>query len=240
MKMQYTIRPLHLGTIYRKKINMAYGCGVTDVMSFPLLAFYLESTDGKRRIMVDTGGSPPDGKSWMPYERLKRHEPSMALALAGVSPEEIGTVIFTHLHWDHASNNALFQNAKFYVQRKEYESIADPNIQEIPGYILPLLRGTKYTLLDGDQEICDGIRVVLTPGHTQGHQCVIVNTAVGEHIIGGDLVTLMENWEAEPKIPNGGYYSLSVIRGSMEKLADIPGVMLPGHDFKVLERTVYP
>ena len=41
----YAIRPLRLGTIRRKKENMSYQCGVTDIIDFPLIAYYLEGTN---------------------------------------------------------------------------------------------------------------------------------------------------------------------------------------------------
>jgi glyoxylase-like metal-dependent hydrolase (beta-lactamase superfamily II) len=240
MKVNYTIRPLHLGTIWRKKTNMAHNCGVTEILPFPILAYYLESIDKSRRILVDTGGSAPDGKMWLPYERPKEQDIDMALAAIGVRPEEIDAVILTHLHWDHASNNGLFPSAKFYVQRLEYEQIKDPTITELPGFILPLIRQTQYELLDGDVQVFDGISVVLTPGHTRGHQCVLVDTKTDRHIIGGDLVTLLENWNHDPKIPNGTFYDLEVITASTNKLVRLEGIMLPGHDFEVLKKPVYP
>jgi glyoxylase-like metal-dependent hydrolase (beta-lactamase superfamily II) len=176
----------------------------------------------------------------MPYERPKEQDLDAALAAIGVKPEAIDTVILTHLHWDHASNNGLFPKAKFYVQKLEYEQIGDPGVTDIPGFILTLVRRTQYELLDGDMEVCEGISVALTPGHTRGHQCVLVDTAAGNYIIGGDLVTLLENWNHDPKIPNGGYYDLDVITESMKKMAGISGTMLPGHDFEVLKKKVYP
>jgi glyoxylase-like metal-dependent hydrolase (beta-lactamase superfamily II) len=240
MKGEYIIRPLHLGTIRRKKTAMVLGCEVTDVLPFPILAYYLESADKSLRILVDTGGSAPDGKSWMPYERTAEQNPDAALAAFGVKPEDIGAVILTHLHWDHASNNGLFSGAKFYVQKLEYEQISDPSIQELPGFILPLVRQTRSELLDGDSEVFDGISTVLTPGHTYGHQCVLVNTSSGRYIIGGDLVTLCENWNHKPKIPNGNCYDPEIINASMRKLARIEGTILPGHDFEALKKPAYP
>jgi glyoxylase-like metal-dependent hydrolase (beta-lactamase superfamily II) len=240
MSRKYRITPLQLGTIWRKKTNMAYGCGINDVLPFPIIAYYLESVDKSRRILVDTGGSAPGNKKWMPYERPVEQNIDAALAAIGIKPNDIDTVILTHLHWDHASNNGLFGNAKFYVQKKEYEQISDPAVTEIPGFIVPLVRQTRYELLDGDVELTDGISVSLTPGHTRGHQCVLVDTEAGVHIIGGDLVTLLENWTHEPKIPTGGYYDLGVITESMNKLAHVKGLMLPGHDFEVLKKPVYP
>jgi glyoxylase-like metal-dependent hydrolase (beta-lactamase superfamily II) len=240
MKEKYVIKPLHLGTIWRKKTNMSSNCGVPEVFPFPILAYYLESADKSRRILVDTGGSAPDGKSWMPYERPKEQELDAALAAIGVKPEDVDTVILTHLHWDHASNNGLFPKAKFYVQKLEYEQISDPGVTDIPGTILPLVRQTKYELLDGDVDVFEGISVMITPGHTRGHQCVLVDTAAGKYIICGDLITQLENWRHEPKIPNGIYYDLEVITESTNKIAKVPGTILPGHDFEVLSRSCYP
>ena len=117
----YTIQPLRLGTIKRKKENMSYKCGVTDIIDFPLISYYLEGNNHK--IIVDTGGAPPDGVRWQPYFRTENESLDSALKAIGVSPEEIDIVILTHLHWDHASNNHLFPNAHFIVQQKEfYES----------------------------------------------------------------------------------------------------------------------
>jgi glyoxylase-like metal-dependent hydrolase (beta-lactamase superfamily II) len=220
---------------------MALDCGITAILPFPILAYYLESTDKSRRILVDTGGITPDGKSWLPYERPVEQNLDAALAtVAGVMPDEIDTVILTHLHWDHASNNSLFSKAKFFVQRLEYEQIKDPSRKELPGFILPLIRQTKYELLDGDVEIFDGISVALTPGHTCGHQCVLVNTLAGRFIIGGDLITLTENWNHNPKIPNGNCYDREIITDSINKIAEIKGNILPGHDFEALKKTIYP
>jgi glyoxylase-like metal-dependent hydrolase (beta-lactamase superfamily II) len=239
MKGEYTIRPLHLGTIWRKKTNMSYNCGVTGVIPFPILSYYVEAFDKSRRILVDTGGSAPDGKSWMPYERPEKQNLEAALAAFGVKPEDINSVILTHLHWDHASNNDLFPGAVFFVQKLEYEQISDPLVTEIPGFILPLVRKTKYELLDGDMELFEGISVALTPGHSKGHQCVLVDARSGRHIIGGDLVPLLENWDRDPKIPGGVYYDLDLISASMEKVSRIGGTMLPGHDFEVLKKKLY-
>ena len=235
----YTIRPLRLGTIRRKKENMSYKCGVIDVIDFPLISYYLEGASHK--IIVDTGGTPPDGVKWQPYFRTENESLDKALHIIGVSPEEIDIVILTHLHWDHASNNYLFPKARFIVQKKEYHYLIAPEPIVKEGYDLDLVLKTEYELVDGDSTVIPGISVVLAPGHSAGMQCVVVETRVGKYILGGDLITLFENWEAKPHIPNGVYYDLNVMLESLEKIAKIHGIVLPGHDQEVFNRsTIYP
>ena len=235
----YTIRPLRLGTIKRKKENMSYVCGITEVIDFPLIPYYLEGPGYK--ILVDTGGTPPDGLKWQPYSRTENESLDRALNDIGVSPEDIDIVILTHLHWDHASNNHLFPKARFIVQRKEYDYLRAPEPEVKAGYELDLVLRTEYELIDGDTNIVPGISVVLAPGHSTGMQCVVIETGAGKYILGGDLITLFENWEAEPHIPNGIFYDLNTMLESMDKIDRINGTVLPGHDGEVFNRSiVYP
>jgi len=235
----YTIRPLRLGTIRRKKENMSYKCGVTEIFDFPLISYYLEGASHK--IVVDTGGTPPDGVKWQPYFRTENEYLDKALQVLGVLPEDIDIVILTHLHWDHASNNDLFPKARFIVQKKEYDYLIAPEPVVKEGYDLDLVLKTEYELIDGDNTVISGISVVLAPGHSIGMQCVVVETRAGKYILGGDLITLFENWEAEPHIPNGVFYDLNTILESLEKINRIDGIVLPGHDQEVFNRsTIYP
>jgi len=235
----YTIRPLRLGTIRRKKGNMSHNCGISDVMDFPLISYYVEGADHK--ILVDTGGTPPDGVKWQPYSRTEKESLDQALHNIAVSPEEIDTVILTHLHWDHASNNHMLPNARFIVQKKEYDYLLAPEPEVKEGYELDLVLKTEYKLVDGDTDVIPGISVVLAPGHSAGMQCVVVETRAGKYILGGDLITLFENWEAEPHIPNGVFYDLNIMLESVEKIDRINGIVLPGHDQEVFSRSsIYP
>ena len=234
----YTIQPLRLGTIRRKMENMAYKCGITDIFDFPLISYYLEGSGHK--IIVDTGGTTPDGVKWQPYFRTENETLDKALVAIGVSPKDIDTVILTHLHWDHASNNHFFPKARFIVQKKEYDYLSGPDKVKV-GYDLDLALATNYELIDGDREITAGISVVLAPGHSIGMQCVVVNTRVGKYVLGGDLVTLFRNWEASPHIPNGVYDDMNMMLESFEKVDRLHGKVLPGHDPAVFERqNIYP
>ena len=227
----YMIQPMRLGTILRKKSNMIYHCGSDAMTAFPLIAFYLEGEGHK--ILVDTGGSAPDGVHWMPYARQADERLERALRKIGVCPEEIDTVLLTHLHWDHAGNNRALPNARFLVQKLEYDFLASPG--EKPGFERELALQSSYELLEGDCAVFDGISVVLTPGHSVGSQCVLVDTAQGRKIIAGDLFPTYENWRANPKIPNGGFYDLRVIQSSMEKIGALGYDILPGHEAGIFD-----
>ncbi len=170
------------------------------------------------KIIVDTGGDEPDGIKWMPYSRTKDESMVNALAKIGVNCEDINVVILTHLHWDHCCNNHLFPNTRFILQQKEYDFLFSPELHKIPGYLKDLVLQTTYDLVDGDKKIVDGISVVLAPGHSPGMQCVLVNTKSRVYILGGDLITLLENWEAVPHIPDGVYYDFETMLKSMDKI----------------------
>lgn len=219
----YKITPLRLGTITRKKCNMVYQSNDT-IMEFPLVAWLLEGQNVK--LLVDTGGSAPDGQRWMPYTRKDSEALDAALRQAGTEPSEIAAVLHTHLHWDHSGNNALLTNARFYAQKLEYEFVRDELER---GYDNKLVLASEYELIDGGTaNVLPGISVILTPGHSVGSQCIIVNTPDGPVAIAGDLIPTYENYEKN--IPNGGNYSLSVITDSMNKLRALGLPVLPGHE----------
>ena len=225
----YTITPLRLGTITRKKSNMVYGADDTPT-EFPLIAFLLEGFG--RKLLVDTGGSPPDGTRWMPYVRRPEEALPAALAAAGTAPGEIDAVIFTHLHWDHAGGNAALPRARFYAQRAEFEPVA---AGEQPGYERALVLRARYLLLDGDtDDVFPALSVLLTPGHSAGSQCVVAETADGPAVLAGDLIPTYENLERN--LPNGGHDDLAVISASMARVRALGLPIIPGHDAALFRR----
>ena len=234
----YSIYPLLVGKTIRDCSQLAYGYNPGVKVESPLFCWYL--TDGNHKVMVDTGGDPPDGVKHMPYTQTEDQLPEQALRSLGVDPAEIDTVILTHLHWDHANNNHLFPNAKFYVQKKELQYCVVP----VPGhekiYDLDIIFKTKYTLVDGDVEILPGISVTLTPGHTGGSQTVLVDTDKGRYGLVGDLFNLYHCWESCPRIINGLHTCVQTCYDSYAKLEKMNLFLLPGHDFRILDKKCYP
>lgn len=147
----------------------------------PVLAFAI--TGGARRFLVDSGIGPPQPRIDALYQP-RRFDLSRALAGAGIDAAKIAGIICTHLHFDHCGGNGAL-DAPVYVQRAEREAAREP------GYTIPEfvdLPDRRYVLLDGDAEVAPRIRIVATPGHTPGHQAVVVDTAEGPVAIAGQAV----------------------------------------------------
>lgn len=218
----YKITTFHVGTITRKRSNMIEGAD-SELIDFPLLVFLLEGKD--KNVLIDTGGTAPDGVRWMPYRRAENETIEALLAERGLTPDDINAVFFTHLHWDHCGDNASFKNAALYVQRLEYDFIAE---QDRIGYDRELVLQSDYTFLDGDTEnVLPGISVILTPGHSVGSQSILVNTEEGSVVFSGDMIPTYENIRLN--VPNGGNYDRDVIMNSMNRVISLGYKIYPGH-----------
>ena len=217
---------------------ISLGRTVRAGLETPILSYYV--TDGTNRIVVDTGGIPADGVCHMPYYQEADETLDQKLLSMGVSLDSVNMVILTHLHWDHMSNNHLFPNAKFYVQKAELQYAVAPIPIHIPAYDLQLIFKTKYEILDGDEEIIPGLSVLLVPGHSPGSHCVIVDTEAGKYAIAGDFINQYECWESNPRICGNVHTDLVAYYESFKKLEKACDFILPGHDYKVLEHKVYP
>lgn len=120
-----------------------------------------------------------------------------ALAEVGVPLTEVRMVINSHLHFDHCGNNRLFPGVPLVVQETEYEAARQP------GYTIPEwidFPGAEWTPIDGEVSILPGIRVVPTPGHTPGHQSVLVTGTKGIDVIAGQAVYDPDELDAEASI----------------------------------------
>jgi N-acyl homoserine lactone hydrolase len=126
------------------------------------------------------------------------------LAQIGMKPADIGTVAISHTHGDHIGNVSLFPSSTIVMQRAEYTWIHSPNgPNENVNQLMALARkllGTpqRLRLIDGDSDLFgDGsVTLVSTPGHTPGHQSLLVHLKnSGFIILSGDVVHLEGNFE---------------------------------------------
>ena len=125
---------------------------------------------------------------------------SNQLADIGITPEDVGTVILSHAHFDHVGNAELFQKALWYIQRREYSAMFGPDYEQ-HGYVATLykcLRQARVELMDGDFDIFgDGsMKVISTPGHTPGHCSLLVRlTQTGPVLLSADVAHYRYNME---------------------------------------------
>lgn len=234
----YRIYPLKLGTSIRDSSAVAYQQNPGTQREQPIISYYV--TDGSRKVLVDTGGDPADGVKHMPYYQDEDDFLPIRLGALNVKPEEIDTVILTHLHWDHCSNNDLFPNATFYVQREELRYAAAPLAIQKKLYDQQVIFKTDYVILNGCADILDGIRVIPTPGHSPGSQSVLIQTEKGIYALTGDLVTVFDCWEANPRIVNGLHTDMIRYYESFDYLEKSCDHILPGHEIGVFRQPCYP
>ena len=122
-------------------------------------------------VLVDTG---------MIDSTPELHEEGAPVPMPENIPRDVVCVINTHLHFDHCGGNRLFAGVPIHVQRLELEGPYDPKEWvDFPG--------ATYVEHDGEAEILPGLRLVPAPGHTEGHQIVVVETDEGTIVLGGDV-----------------------------------------------------
>jgi N-acyl homoserine lactone hydrolase len=165
---------------------------------------------GSEWLLWDTGvpeASLNDPKGWSTLPKLIVYhlDKSITAQLAEIDlkPGDIGRVAISHTHGDHIGNMALFPNATILMQRTEYNWIHSPdgpndNVNQLVALARNLLGKPKHLqLIDGDTDVFgDGsVTLVSTPGHTPGHQSLLVHLRnSGSIILSGDVVHLNENF----------------------------------------------
>ncbi|HEX4109853.1 MAG TPA: N-acyl homoserine lactonase family protein [Solirubrobacteraceae bacterium] len=189
---------LPLGALSAPRRFIVQGGG-EEPYTAPVNAFLVESAE--RRILIDSGMSPagvadPDG-AWGRLSRfftpLAGEQDSLSARLSelDLAPADITDVIYTHLHFDHAGGASLFAHARTWVQRAEWRLARFPERHEA-GYVAGELAGLEPTLVSGDATIADGVHVLFTPGHTRGHQSVLIRAADRWLCVVGDAVDSRE------------------------------------------------
>ena len=154
----------------------------------PVFTFLIRHPDGC--VLVDTGvGEGHEGIEtlYSPQVRPLADE----LKARDISPADITAIINTHLHFDHCGENRQFPNTPMYVQRAEHDAAQEP-LYSIPEWID--FEGADYHLLDGETKVAPGITALPTPGHTPGHQSVVIDSEEGRAIIAGHAAYNADEW----------------------------------------------
>ena len=173
----------------------------------------------------------PQGWSTLPKLIVYHLDKSLIdqLAEIGLKPVDIGRVAISHTHGDHISNVGLFLSSTIVMQQAEYSWIHSPNgpndnVNQLMALGRKLL-GTpkKLQLIDGDADVFgDGsVTLVSTPGHTPGHQSLLVHLRnSGFIMLSGDIAHFLEENFEKNIVPSLNTNKAESI-ASMEKVRQL-------------------
>jgi len=201
-----------------------------------------------RRILVETGNGdkfPPKLKDIYGID----HDRSIGDALheIGLEPAAIDTVVMTHMHFDHSGGTVrrnaagalepVFPRARHGVQAREWRDATHPHERNRASYlgenIGPLGEAGLIQPVEGEVEIAPGVRVLPTPGHTAGHQSVLVGAPDGpKALFLGDVVPTavhtrlpwVMGYDLEPA------RTMETKRALFQRAVDEDWLLLWGHD----------
>jgi N-acyl homoserine lactone hydrolase len=171
-------------------------------------AYLVPHPDGL--LLFDSGFGEGEDPELDRYYRTVRRPLRDGLGGLGVEPGDVGLVVNCHLHRDHCGGNPELAGRPVFVQRAELEAARRP------GYTVPALvdfPGAAYEPLDGEAEILPGVRVVPTPGHTDGHQSLVVDCAEGPVVLLGQAYEFASDWA-------GAAFAWSLARDGVEAPLD--------------------
>ncbi len=194
---------------FRRYKELQAGGRTTGMVAFPNTLLIRASED----YLVDPGlvmqGAPLFG----------------ALDELGVSPNDIKTVIMTHLHFDHAEGLAAWPQRKTYVHRLETEA---PYAQLVAGQ----LETVNLEILDGEEgEIEPGVRWIRTPGHCDGLITILVDTDEGLTAIASDCVGPLPEYFDQMDLPKDFGPEREELLEQWRRIRDLdPAVVIPGHN----------
>jgi N-acyl homoserine lactone hydrolase len=239
----------------------ALGLGMTrsEWLELPVPAFLVEHPRAGP-VLIDTGFHPSVAveprKNLGPVAHFLFKDVRMAaeqaataqLRAKGVEPSRVNVVVMTHLHVDHASAISEFPDATFVVSRAEWAAATSQG--QLHGYMRRQFdHAFDYRLLDfegPDVEsfasfgrsfdlFGDGsVRCVYTPGHTPGHQSVVLRLRRREALVAADAVSLRRNLD-EMRLSHrtaDDHLSERSLREIRRYARDTPdALIIPGHDW---------
>jgi len=145
--------------------------------------------------LFDTGFARPEAELDAFYAKYRVQVRLVvdALAEAGIARDEVTAIANCHLHVDHCGQNPLFPNVPIYVQPAEWAVANEPDYTVAKALSFP---GASYVQVEGDHEPAPGIRIFATPGHSPGHQSLVVDTGDGPLLLVGQAVYSHGEWTA--------------------------------------------
>ncbi len=176
--------------------------------------------------MSDSIAAMPDGLTAAGGALVLRVRKTLASQLQeiGVAPTDVTHLAFSHFHGDHVGNANLFTAATLYIQGPEYDAAFGPTPAKFnfAPASYEKLRANPVVKLTGDRDVFgDGsVTLVATPGHTPGHQSLLVRLPkTGAVLLSGDMVHFEENW-VNRRVPSMNFDREESAR-TLQKVADL-------------------
>jgi len=162
---------------------------------FPVFGFLIHHPDGP--IVVDTGiGS---GNEFIDTAYPHESTPLVdELHRCGVDERDVRLIVNSHLHFDHCGQNAAL-DCPIAVQRAEISAAAAP-LYTVPDWAA--ISPARSRVIDGDAHVAQGITAMLTPGHTPGHQAVVIRGGGETAVIAAQCIFRGAAWEHGPEATN--------------------------------------
>jgi N-acyl homoserine lactone hydrolase len=172
------------------------GGSPTEEVSIPLPMYAVDTDDGW--VVFETGCDPdvmvdPE-RTWgsltkaFKIEMTEADHPLHRLESIRLRVADVAHVVVSHLHMDHAGGLRFFPQSLIHVQRAELRWALHPDAIGEAGFLRSDFDHSEltYELHEGDARIVPGVHVVLTDGHTPGHQSLVVDLPSGRYVITGD------------------------------------------------------
>ncbi|MGW4197076.1 N-acyl homoserine lactonase family protein [Streptomyces sp. NPDC005004] len=200
----------------------------------PVLAYLVEHDRGL--ILFDTGIGTADDETEAHY-RPQRRALQDALSDAGVTLADVSLVANCHLHFDHCGGNPLLKGKPILVQEVELATArrGDYTFDELVEF-----PGAAYEELAGEAEVWPGVWIVPTPGHTNGHQSLVLRQSDGTVVLAGQAHDFASQFAsdhlARQAALDGVEQPLPTYQHWLERLAEFdPRRVLFAHDSSVWE-----
>jgi N-acyl homoserine lactone hydrolase len=229
-----------------------------DWIDVPIPAFLVEHP-GAGRFLVDTGFHPsvaidPKQNLGPVFGRLydidmrpEQAIPAQLRAL-GIDPHEIRLVVMTHLHLDHASAISEFTNAVFVLGQGEWQAVQGPR-PTLHGYVRrQMAHAVDYREVVYDDRSVDSystfarsvdlfgdgsVRLVHTPGHSMGHQSLVLRLADREALVAGDAIYFLRTLDNERRglaMADEHLWRRSLREIQLYRREHPDALIIPGHD----------
>jgi glyoxylase-like metal-dependent hydrolase (beta-lactamase superfamily II) len=188
------------------KSDLGIGCGSTVTL-----------IETNKRILVDTGYD----REWIDTpdnHKFNARSLRRSLSNQGITPHDIDIVFITHWHKDHFGNLGMFKKAQLMAS----------------SHLVKRFGLENFIGLDDGRKIVDGVKVLLTPGHTFDHASILVNTVFNgvkaRIAIAGDVVISHSYFQAGRIWKyNADFYDSEALKNTVLRIIGSSDIIIPGH-----------